>query len=267
LTVTVGFLGYGKMAQAISEGLNRSGLAAYKNQAASDIQTSSLLNSAQSRGFTAASDNIELINMSPLVIIAVKPHQVQSVLSQAKESISGQLFISIAAGVTLSQLRSWLPAQAGLIRVIPNLPALVSRGVTLVCAENDSDPKHLAKAKEIFQSVGVVVELAEKYFNEGTAVSGSGPAYFFLVMEALIRGAVRLGLTWETARELVLRTAQGAAETAINNPDISLAQLRDQVTSPGGTTAEGLYVLEEGALTALFQAALEAATAKAKNLT
>jgi pyrroline-5-carboxylate reductase len=112
-----------------------------------------------------------------------------------------------------------------------------------------------------------VEELAEGHFDAGTAVSGSGPAYFFLMMEALIRGAVRLGLTWETARKLVLETALGSAETARARPDVNLAALRDQVTSPGGTTAEALQVLEKGCFAGLLGAALEAAAEKGRRLT
>ncbi|MDR1577518.1 MAG: pyrroline-5-carboxylate reductase [Deltaproteobacteria bacterium] len=267
MTIEVGFLGYGRMAQAISEGLDRSGAVPYERQAASDIASETLLDLAEKRGFSAQPDNRSLLAQSPVVIIAVKPHQVLAALNQDKQALDRQLFISIAAGVTLADLKQWLPPQAKVIRVIPNLPALVGRGVSLICAPEETAEEHLAQARSIFQSVGVTVDLDERRFDEGTAVSGSGPAYFFLIMEALIRGAVRLGLTWETARELVLRVAQGAAETALAHPELSLADLRDQVTSPGGTTAEALWVLEDGAITALLQRALLAATAKAKKLT
>ncbi|MDR1608251.1 MAG: pyrroline-5-carboxylate reductase [Deltaproteobacteria bacterium] len=266
MTIKVGFLGYGRMAQAISEGLDRSGTTPYAEQAASDVATDLLLGLAKKRGFSAQPSNQALLAQSPVVIIAVKPHQVGPVLLKDQASLDSQLFISIAAGVTIETLKSYLPPQAKLVRVIPNLPALVGRGVTLICAPPETSPEHLALARSIFQSVGVTVDLPEKLFDEGTAVSGSGPAYFFLVMEAMVRGAVRLGLTWEMAKEMVARVAQGAAETVLARPDLALADLRDQVTSPGGTTAEALYVLEEGAITALFQEALVAATHKAKKL-
>ncbi|MDR2142075.1 MAG: pyrroline-5-carboxylate reductase [Deltaproteobacteria bacterium] len=266
MPLEVGFLGYGRMAQAISEGLDRAKTIPYANQAASDILLDQLKSLASQRGIVAMPNNLELMSQCPVVIIAVKPHQVLPVLTKSRETRKGQLFISIAAGISLAELESWLPPQVSVIRVIPNLPALVGRGVTLICAKPGTPLESLARAREIFQSVGVTVDLDETRFDEGMAVSGSGPAYFFLVMEALIRGAARLGLSWETARELVLRTAQGAAETALARPDLALADLRDQVASPGGTTAEALYVLEEGAVTALFQEALRAATAKAKKL-
>ncbi|MDR0550034.1 MAG: pyrroline-5-carboxylate reductase [Deltaproteobacteria bacterium] len=263
----VGFLGYGRMAQAISYGLNQSGTIPFANQAASDLDATSLSRLSQERGFTAFTSNQEVVDSAEVVVVAVKPHQVKGLLTALRpDSKSSPLFISIAAGVTLTDLSNYLSQKAKIVRVLPNLPALVGRGVALVCAPKGADPANVAKAQTIFDSVGTTRPLPESLFDVGTAVSGSGPAYFFLAMEALVRGAVRLGLTFDVAKELVLRTAQGAAEAAIARPDLSLADLRDQVTSPGGTTAEALYVLEEGALTALLQKALAAATDKAKKL-
>ncbi|MDR1083625.1 MAG: pyrroline-5-carboxylate reductase [Deltaproteobacteria bacterium] len=266
MTCEVGFLGFGRMAQAISEGLNKSGKMPYSRQAASALRTDKLQSLADTRGFVVAVDNRNLLSLSPAVIIAVKPHQVQNALAKAGPAVRGQLFISIAAGISLAELQAWLPDGTRVIRVIPNLPAQVGRGLTLVCAPEGTRPDDLKLTRYIFESVGTVTELPESLFDEGTAVSGSGPAYFFLVMEAMVRGAVRLGLPWDLAKKMVLQTARGAAETALVKDDLSLADLRDQVTSPGGTTAEALYVLEQGGLTALFQEALEAASVKAKKL-
>ncbi|MDR0620577.1 MAG: pyrroline-5-carboxylate reductase [Deltaproteobacteria bacterium] len=262
----VAFLGYGRMAQAISRGLDQGGLVPYRRQAAHDVLADHLSALSAQRGFKAAAGNRELVKLAPVVIVAVKPHQVRSVLEEVRDDIGDRLVISIAAGVTLATLASLLPPGAGLVRVIPNLPALVGHGMTLICAPYGTPPERLDKAKAIFGAVGNVAVLGEELFNEGTAVSGSGPAYFFLVMEAMIRGAVRLGLTWDAARELVLRTALGSAMTALESPELSLAQLRDQVTSPGGTTAEGLLELENGAITALFHRALKAASDKGAKL-
>ncbi|MDR2302483.1 MAG: pyrroline-5-carboxylate reductase [Deltaproteobacteria bacterium] len=263
----VAFLGYGRMAQAISRGLDQGGQVPYARQAAYDILTADLNKLSSQKGFKAAADANELVKLSPLVIVAVKPHQVKKVLEEVRPEVSDQLFVSIAAGVTLEALAALLPSSAGIIRVIPNLPALVGQGMTLICDPQGAPPENLQRAKDIFEAVGSVVVLDEGHFNEGTAVSGSGPAYFFLFMEAMIRGAVRLGLTWDAARELVLKTALGSAQAAIDLPELSLADLRDQVTSPGGTTAEGLLELEEGALTAMVHRALKAASDKGSKLT
>ncbi|MDR1035259.1 MAG: pyrroline-5-carboxylate reductase [Deltaproteobacteria bacterium] len=262
----VGFLGYGRMAQAISEGLDRSGLVPYKRQLASDVAGGMLEAFKGSRGIAVAPDNCLLAEKSPILIIAVKPHQVRGALSEIRESLKEQLVISIAAGVTLATLGEFMPEGCSLVRVIPNLPALVGKGVTLLTAPPSTNREDLDNARKIFQAVGEVVDIPESLFNEGTAISGSGPAYFFLVMEAMIRGAVRLGIPWEQARKLVVRTCEGAAATVLARPNQNLADLRDQVTSPGGTTAEGLLALEEGGLTALFHAALKAASDRGRTL-
>jgi pyrroline-5-carboxylate reductase len=263
----VGFLGYGRMARAISEGLDRSGRIPYARQAASDLPGGQWLKLAEERRFHPVPDNRRLTALCPVVVVAVKPHQVRKVLEEIRPEAPGRLFISIAAGIKLADLKAGLPETAGLVRVMPNLPALVGQGVTLMCAPPGGPPAHLEQARTIFEAVGETEELEEAGFDVGTAVSGSGPAYFFLMMEALIRGAVRLGLTWETARRLVLGTALGSATAAQARPELNLAALRDQVTSPGGTTAEALQVLEKGGFTGLLAAALEAAAEKGRRLT
>ena len=263
----VGFLGYGRMAQAVSEGLDRRGLIPYARQAASDLPGGERLKPAEERRIHQAPNNLALAALCPVVIVAVKPHQVRAVLEEVRPRAGGRLFISVAAGIKLADLRAWLPKTAGLVRVLPNLPALVGRGLTLMCAPPENSPAHLKLARTIFEAVGVVEELAEELFDAGTAVSGSGPAYFFLMMEALIRGAVRLGLTWETAGRMVLETALGSVETARAKPDMNLAALRDQVTSPGGTTGEALQILEKAGFTGLLAEALEAAAKKGGRLT
>ncbi|MDR0354215.1 MAG: pyrroline-5-carboxylate reductase [Deltaproteobacteria bacterium] len=262
----IGFLGYGRMAQAISQGLDRSGLVPYRRQAAFDVLSGKLDELAAERGFATAKNAKNLFDLTSTVILAVKPHQVEGALKEIAGAAKNSLIISIAAGVSLAALAAPLPPTVGLVRVIPNLPALVGQGMTLICAPKSAKEVHLEQAEKIFKAVGSVVVLDEKLFNEGTAVSGSGPAYFFLVMEAMIRGAVRLGLTWDMARELVLQTALGSAQAALANPQMSLAELRDQVTSPGGTTAEGLFELEDGAVVSLFFRALEAAAEKGRSL-
>jgi pyrroline-5-carboxylate reductase len=266
MSIICGFLGYGRMAQAISEGLDKSGLAPYKRQAASDISRGMLARLREERGIAVLPDNAQLVKKSPIVILSVKPHQVRGVLEEVKDHIKEQLVISIAAGVTLKTLAEYVRKPASLVRVIPNLPALVGKGVTLLTATPTAHKDDLDNARRIFSAVGEVIDVPETLFNEGTAVSGSGPAYFFMVMEAMVRGAVRLGLTWETAKRLVLLTAAGSAAAALEQPGVPLSELRDQVTSPGGTTAEGLDVLEHGKLTALFHDALKAASDKGRSL-
>jgi pyrroline-5-carboxylate reductase len=262
----IAFLGYGRMAQAISAGLDASGRIPFARQAASDLPASELSGLSNRLGIRAAASNAELASLAPVIVVAVKPHQVRSALKEIAPAAAGRLVVSIAAGVDLAALADPLPGSARVVRVIPNLPALAGHGVTLLCAPEGVPRDDVDKVRRLFESVGSVFELPESLFNEGTAVSGSGPAYFWLFMEAMVRGAVRLGLPWDLARQLVVGTCLGSAATALARPDLGLAELRDQVTSPGGTTAAGLLELERGALTALVHEALASACERGRRL-
>jgi len=262
----IGFLGYGRMARAISAGLAENGLIPYRRQIISGRNRAKLESAARDQGLTAAADNRDLARRCRTLVLGVKPSQVTSVLEEVREEVSGRLIISLAAGVRLETMRRLLPAGAALVRSMPNVAALTGRGATLICALPGADPDHLAQARRIFESVGHCWELEEKLFDAAGALSGSGPAYFFTILESLVRGGVRLGLPWDLAKELVLATALGASEMAWRQKDRALADLRDMVTSPGGTTAEALLVMESKALGGILQEALEAAAEKSKKL-
>lgn len=262
----IGFLGYGRMAGAISAGLAESGLMPYSRQIISDCDQARLAGMARDKGLTVAADNLDLVRRCRVLVLGVKPGQVVPVLEEIGAETPGRLVISLAAGVKLETMKRALPAGAALVRSMPNLAALAGRGATLICALPGSDPAHLAEAQKIFESVGQCWELDEKLFDAAVAVSGSGPAYFFTIMESLVRGGVRLGLPWDLAKELVLATALGSAEVAWGQRDRALADLRDMVTSPGGTTAEALMVMESKGLGGIIQEALEAAAEKSKKL-
>ena len=264
----IGFLGYGRMARAISEGLDQSGVIPYQRQIVSGRDRRKLTLAAETLGVAPAADNRDLARRAKVVVLGVKPKQVCATLEEIQDDLAGApLIISMAAGVRLKNMVRLLPQGVGLVRVMPNVAAMVGQGLTLACAAPGTTPDHLAKTREIFQSVGQVVSLEEALFDAGGAVSGSGPAYVFTFMESLIRGAVRQGLSWETAREMVLQTTLGAAVMATKRPEASLSGLRDMVTSPGGTTAEALYILEKEGFGGAIQRALEAATEKSRKLT
>lgn len=262
----IGFLGYGAMARAISSGLAESGLYPYEKQIVSGRDRAKLDQAASERGLAAAADNRELVRSCQTVVLGVKPHQVMEVLEDIKNEANERLIISLAAGINLKQMRPVLPSGAGLVRAMPNVAALVGQGTTLICAPPGTGPDHLKKALAIFESVGLCLEMPEKYFAAGGAVSGSGPAYFFDIMEGLVRGAARLGLPWSEARSLVINTALGSAVMAQKMDGAAFSELRDMVTSPGGTTAEALYVFEKGGLGGMLQEALEAAVEKSRKL-
>lgn len=258
----VGFLGYGKMARSVSEGLAESRRIHYGQQMASGRSQGPLSEASASRGIVVTTDNRELVRRSEVVVLGVKPNQVEMVLDEVRAEISGRLVISMAAGLRLATLRQMLPEDVCLVRTMPNIAALVGRGVTLMCALPGTPASGLETARDIFESVGACLEMNEGLFDAGTAISGSGPAYFFTIMEALTRGAIRLGIPWETAKDLVIQTAAGSAAAAEKLAGRHFAELRDMVSSPGGSTIEGMYVLEQGGLTALLMEAVAAAEKK-----
>ncbi|UQZ88701.1 pyrroline-5-carboxylate reductase [Deltaproteobacteria bacterium Smac51] len=266
MSIEIGFLGYGKMAGAISDGLNKK-LIPYSRQIAADHYKAQVDKAAEAKGIIAAADNLEAARSSRVLVLAVKPQQALGVLHEISGVLTEEhLIISLAAGVRLKSLRSALPEYVGLIRTMPNVAALAGCGTMLLCREAKADPANMAKALGICESVGLCLELDESLFDAGTAVSGSGPAYFYMIMEALTRGAVRLGIPYDTAKAMVVQTALGAAETARIDGAPPLSELRDMVTSPGGTTAAALHVLEVGGLNGVLQEALEAATEKSLEL-
>ncbi len=265
MTIETGFLGYGKMAGAISDGLNKK-LYPYASQMASD-KSPEALKTAEAKGVIAASDNLETARRARVLILAVKPREALGLLKEISGVLTEEhLIISLAAGLPLARLRGALPQYVGLVRAMPNVAVFSASGAIMICAEDGADPALVKKARVIFQSVGLCLELEEKLFDVGTALSGSGPAYFFMIMEALTRGAVRLGIPYETARALAVQTALGSAETARAPGAPSLSALRDMVTSPAGTTAEALHVLEAGGLNGLLEKALERAAARSREL-
>ena len=220
-------------------------------------------------GLGVSSDNkAAAAEKADVLILAVKPQQLASIAKELAPSLQKKrpLILSIAAGVSLDSLASWLGSELPIIRSMPNIAALVSSGATGLYGNPFVSEKQRSLAENILNSVGITVWVAqEKDLDTITALSGSGPAYFFLVMEALQAGAEALGLPPAIAKRLTLQTAYGAARLAQASEE-SLAVLRERVTSPAGTTASALAVLENGKLRELFKAALCAALKRAQEL-
>jgi pyrroline-5-carboxylate reductase len=194
-------------------------------------------------------------------VIAVKPNDVEA----ACRSITATRVLSIAAGVPLAKLESWLPADTPVVRAMPNTPALVGAGAAAIAAGAAANDDDLAWAESILGAVGTVVRVPEKLLDAVTGLSGSGPAYVFLVAEALIDAGVHAGLPRDISERLATQTLLGAARLLAESGDTP-EQLRAAVTSPGGTTAAGLRVLEERAVRAAFLEAVAAATNRSKEL-
>jgi len=213
-------------------------------------------------------DNTQAIQAAEVVVLAVKPQVMRDTVSQLNESLIEKkpLLISIAAGICMSDLAQWAGKDQAIVRAMPNTPALIQTGATALCANKNVSNEQKNIAETIMRSVGLVVWLDdESLIDTVTALSGSGPAYYFLLMEIMEKAGIRLGLSPEISRILTLETAIGASKMALES-NFDPAELRQQVTSPGGTTEQALEVLMEGGIEQLFQDALAAAKARSSEI-
>ena len=212
-----------------------------------------------------ARSNRKLAEGSDVILLAVKPQQMGAVLEEIRPHLRHRpLVISIAAGVRIGRIEKALGDRVPVVRVMPNSPALIGRGISAVAAGRAAGRQHLAVAEALFRGVGRVVRVPERWMDAVTAVSGSGPAYFFFLMEEMIRAGVGLGLSPSAARELVLSTAEGAAALARSEPDP--AALRARVTSRGGTTEAAFRCFTRAGLGRILGAGIRAAARRSKAL-
>jgi pyrroline-5-carboxylate reductase len=210
--------------------------------------------------------NVEAARIADTVVLVVKPQDMAGLLDEIREFVArGNLVVSLAAGITTSFLQSRLPEGSSVVRVMPNTPALVDQGMAAVSAGTHCTEEHLAEATALLASCGQVVTVPEKYQDAVTAISGSGPAYIFYVVEAMIEAGVVLGLPRATSTELVVQTLYGAA-TMLKETGQHPSILREQVSSPGGTTVAALRQLDDHKVRAAFVTAMEAAAARSKQL-
>ncbi|WP_289282414.1 MULTISPECIES: pyrroline-5-carboxylate reductase [unclassified Methylophaga] len=264
---TIAFIGGGNMARSLIGGLISNDFAA-DNIHVSDANTETLDNLTSRYSVKTFTDNLAAIADADVVILAVKPQQLQSVIRQISPAWQqDKLLISIAAGIRLDDITRWLDfEQAAIVRAMPNTPSLVQAGATALCANDYVTSAQHELAESMLRAVGLALWISdEKQMDAVTALSGSGPAYFFLVLEALQTAGMELGLPEETARLLALETSFGAAKMALES-DESACVLRQRVTSPGGTTERALDVFEKGDLRGLFSKALTAAAQRADEL-
>jgi pyrroline-5-carboxylate reductase len=257
------FLGVGNIAQAIIGGLISTGYQA-DNICASD-PSDEQLSKLSAIGVRTSSDNHEAIADADVVILSVKPDIVERISREISAATTGKLFISVAAGVTATSLTSWLESET-VIRCMPNTPALVKQGMTGLFATKAVTDNQRKIADTILCAVGETLWFAEEEkLDAVTAVSGSGPAYFFYMIELMQEAAVSAGLTPEESSRLVLQTALGAAEMAMQSLEPT-AELRRKVTSPGGTTAAALEILQQEGLDRILAKAVMAAKTRSEEL-
>jgi len=265
---TIGFIGSGNMAEALIKGIISAGLYKPANIFISDIRQGRLKQLAKKYKVKPAKDNSVLADKADIVVLSVKPQSMAEALESIKGTVGGKkLVISIAAGVRTGRIAAVL-GNVAIVRAMPNTPALIGEGASALFANAKAKPM-LKKAKAIFAAVGqVVVVENEGLIDAVTAVSGSGPAYYFLLMEEMIKTACKLGLPDDVAKDLVFQTAKGAALLAVEADGRceSPAQLRQKVTSPGGTTEAALKVLAKGKFGPLVEAAIKKARDRSREL-
>lgn len=262
----VGFLGAGNMGEAMIKGLLQAGLVPAASIGAADVRRERLDQIVKQYGIRPAKSNPALVAESDVVILAVKPQIMAAVLHEIAASVDGsKLLISIAAGLPTRTLRAQLGRPARLIRVMPNTPALVLEGVTAIARAEGLEAGDLETAQELFGAVGRVVVLEEDALDAVTGLSGSGPAYVAIVIESLADGGVKMGLDRTTAMTLAAQTVLGSAKLILET-GTHPGQLKDMVSSPGGTTIAGISALEEGGVRRTFISAVERATQRSREL-
>ena len=265
--IPLAFIGAGNMARSLIGGLIADGWDP-ASISVSDPDPEQLAAVSRLFGTRSASDNMAAVEQSELVVLAVKPQVMPDVARELAATVQARrpLVISIAAGICITDLDRWLGGGCALVRCMPNTPALVQSGATAMFANPAVNDDQKALAESILRAVGLALWVNdEARLDAVTALSGSGPAYFFLVIEALQEAGQSLGLDDKTARLLALQTAFGAAKMALESRD-DAATLRHKVTSPGGTTEKALAVLEQGGLRTLFNDALKAACDRSREL-
>lgn len=265
LNQKIAFLGGGVMAHAILRSLLNQGLAAPVQVTVSD-PLEALRESAEALGVRAVASNSEAVRGAGLVLLAVKPGVVPAVLREiAGELTPEQLVVSIAAGVTSPQIEELLPAGQPVVRVMPNTPVQVGAGAAALCRGAHATREHADLVRQVFESGGRCVEVTEAQLDAVTGLSGSGPAYVCLVIEALADGGVRMGLPRDVALTLAAQTVLGGAQLVLET-GLHPAVLKDRVATPGGTTIAGLAALEEAGVRSGLIKAVEAATRRSAEL-
>jgi pyrroline-5-carboxylate reductase len=263
---TLGMIGVGNMGSAIARGVLKAGLLTPDRLYMTDIDSVKIDALAKELGAHACKDEKELVAAADTVLIAVKPQQIGELLGTvAPLATPNHLFISIAAGIPTGKFCDALGAEARIIRVMPNTPAMLGCGAAGVARGGAATDADLARALDLFGSVGVAVEVEESQINAVTGLSGSGPAYVFHLIEALIEAGCAVGLSDDVSRKLTIQTVLGAARMAVET-GTDPAELRRRVTSPNGTTEAGLKVMADGNFIDLVKRTVARATERGEEL-
>ena len=266
LTEKIGVIGAGKIGSAIARGIIRAGLVKKENVMASDVSDELRQAIARDLDIKVTPDNGALCDFAEITILAVKPQIVDPVAREiAKKLGKSKLLISVAAGVPLGRIETHLEPGARVVRVMPNIPCVIGAGAAGFAGGGHATAADLEKVGAILNSFGVGLAVEEKYLDAVTGLSGSGPAYVFLFMEALADGGVQVGLSRDVALKLAMQTVYGAARMALES-NKHLSELKDEVTSPGGTTIAGLYAMEQNGFRGTVMDAVVNATKRSQEL-
>ncbi|MCD6571354.1 MAG: pyrroline-5-carboxylate reductase [Deltaproteobacteria bacterium] len=265
MMIPVGFIGAGNMGQALIKGVTKKGVYTSDDIIIFDIAKNRTDNLRSETGVKVASSAADLVKRSKVVILAVKPDKIIPVVNEVRDLLKNKLVISIAAGIALSVLSNRLGKDARIIRVMPNTPALVLEGVSGIACSGACTDEDIQVANTIFSAVGICISLEENLLDAITGLSGSGPAFCFMFIEALADGGVRAGLPRDIALKIAAATLKGSAQLVLetnNHP----GSLKDMVTSPSGTTIEGISVLEKRGFRSAVMDAVFAAYKRSKEM-
>lgn len=263
---TIGFLGGGNLAEAFIRGLLDGGVVPAERLSVSGPRQQRMQELRDRYGVYATTDNVELVSRSQVLLLTIKPQILERVLREIREHVGdGTVLISLMAGVGTSCIETRLEQRTRIVRAMPNTPALVRCAATAIAPGTHATEGDIELAKRIFDAVGLTVVVDETQLDAVTGLSGSGPAYIFLILEALADAGVKVGLARRNALRLAAQTVMGSAKLLLET-DEHPGRLKDMVTSPGGTAIAGLHTLEEGGLRTTLINAVEAATIRAREL-
>ena len=263
----LGIIGTGVMGQTLARGILKAKLLPATKIWGSAKTAESVAKAKKDLGIATAVNYNPLLAGTEMVLVCVKPAGIRSVLKQLKENglPPDAVVVSIVAGTTIEDIEETLGTKNPVIRAMPNTPCVVGQGMTVITAGTHAKSQHLKTAQQIFESVGVVMQLEEQHFDAVTALGGSGPAYMYLIMESLADGGVRVGLPRQAALQIVAQTVLGAA-TMVRQSGRHPASLRDDVTTPAGCTIGALLTMEDGKIRSVLARAVEEATRIASRL-
>ncbi len=264
VTQKIGIIGCGNMGGAILKGALASGVLAPEQAYVYDISPAAM-ETAKGLGVNLAADDEEVCVKSDIILLAVKPQNAAEALAMCKKALDGKALMSIVAGVTVERLQNMIDGTPRILRIMPNTPALVFEGAFALCSDNDFTSEELEAAKAIYEKIGVVEMIPEKLIDAVCGLSGGGPAYAAMFIEALADGGVKNGLPRATAYRLAAQTCLGTAKMILET-GIHPGALKDMVTSPGGTTIEGCEALERGGMRYAVIDCINVATEKSKKL-